>query len=95
MVTDEQIDRFTVSPPEDTRAWTRAMLLRWAGPDAVDDVDWDSMRFKTGDERYRSRYRRLEMASPLAFTKDAAERAFEDASTLEELLDLLVIKETL
>ena len=95
MVTDEQIERFTLSPPEDTRAWTRAMLLRSAGPDGVDDVDWDSMRFKTGDERYRSRYRRLEMASPLAFTKDATERAFEDASTLEELLDLLVIKETL
>jgi proteasome accessory factor A len=95
MVTDEQIERFTVSPPEDTRAWARAMLLRWAGPDAVDDVDWDSMRFKTQDESFRTRYRRLEMASPLAFTKDAAERAFEDASTLEELLDLLVKKETL
>lgn len=87
--TDEQIDRFTVSPPEDTRAWTRAMLLRWAGPDSVDDVDWDSIRFKTGYERYRTTYRRLELASPLAFTKAASERAFEDATTLDELLDLL------
>lgn len=89
MVTDEQIERFTVSPPEDTRAWTRAMLLRWAGPDGVDDVDWDSIRFKTGYERYRTAYRRLELASPLAFTRAASERAFEDATTLDELLDLL------
>lgn len=89
VVTDEQIECFRVSPPEDTRAWTRAMLLRWAGPDGVDDVDWDSIRFKTGYERYRTTYRRLDLASPLAFTKEASERAFEDATTLDELLDLL------
>jgi hypothetical protein len=89
VVTDEQIECFTVSPPEDTRAWTRAMLLRWAGPDGVDDVDWDSIRFKTRYERYRTIYRRLDLASPLAFTKEASERAFEDATTLDELLDLL------
>jgi Pup amidohydrolase len=89
VVTDEQIERFTVSPPEDTRAWTRAMLLRWAGPDDVDDVDWDAIRFKTGYEHYRTIYRRLDLASPLGFTKEASERAFEDATTLDELLDLL------
>lgn len=89
VASDEQIERFTVSPPEDTRAWTRAMLLRWAGPDSVDDVDWDSIRFKTGYERYRTIYRRLELASPLAFTKAASERAFEDATSLDELLDSL------
>jgi proteasome accessory factor A len=89
VVTDEDVGRFTMSPPEDTRAWTRAMLLRWAGPDGVDDVDWDSMRFKTAYERYRTTYRRLELASPLAHTKADSERAFEDARTLDELLDLL------
>ena len=89
IVTDEQIERLRVNPPEDTRAWTRATLLRWAGPDGVDDVDWDSIRVKTGSERYRTTYRRLEMASPLAFTKANSARAFQDATTLEELLDLL------
>ena len=89
VVSDEQIERFTESPPEDTRAWTRAMLLRWAGPDAVDDVDWDSIRVKTRYERYRTIYRRLELASPLGFTKAASEKAFEEAATLDELLDLL------
>lgn len=89
VVTDEQIERFTVSPPEDTRAWTRAMLLRWGGPEGVDDVDWDSMRFKTGYERYRTIYRKLELADPLAFTRQASEPIFENATTLDELLDSL------
>jgi Pup amidohydrolase len=89
LVSDDQIERFVTCPPEDTRAWTRAMLLRWAGPDTVDDVDWDSIRLKTGSQRFRATYRRLEMSSPLAFTRANSERAFQDASTLEELLDLL------
>ncbi|MEK6289234.1 MAG: proteasome accessory factor PafA2 family protein [Acidobacteriota bacterium] len=89
VVGNEQIERFTVSPPEDTRAWTRAMLLRWAGPDGVDDVDWDAIGFKTGYERYRTIYRKLELANPLAFSKEACERAFENATTLDELLDAL------
>ncbi|MFY9555513.1 MAG: proteasome accessory factor PafA2 family protein [Blastocatellia bacterium] len=89
VVTDEQIERFTVSPPEDTRAWTRAMLLRWAGPDQVDDVDWDSIRFKTGSERYRMAYRKIELANPLDFTRQRSESIFENATSLEELLDEL------
>ena len=89
VVADEQIECFTVSPPDDTRAWTRAMLLRWAGPEVVDDVDWDSIRFNTGYERYRTTYRKLDLANPLAFTKAASARAFEHATTLDELLDSL------
>ena len=89
VVGEKLIDHYTANPPEDTRAWTRAMLLRWAGPDAVEDVDWDSIRFKTGSERYRNLYRKLEMSSPLAFTKAGSEGSFESASTLDELLDSL------
>ena len=65
------------------------MLLRWAGPDAVDDVDWDSVRFRVGSERYRTLFQRLDMSSPLGFTKAIAESCFENAETLEELLDSL------
>jgi len=89
MVDESAIEHFTANPPEDTRAWTRAMLLRWAGPDAVDDVDWDSIRFRVGSERYRTLFQRLDMASPLGFTKAIAESCFENAETLEELLDSL------
>ncbi|HXF39676.1 MAG TPA: proteasome accessory factor PafA2 family protein [Blastocatellia bacterium] len=89
MVDESAIEHFTVNPPEDTRAWTRAMLLRWAGPDPVDDVDWDSIRFRVGSERYRTLFQRLDMADPLGFTKAIAESCFENAETLEELLDSL------
>jgi proteasome accessory factor A len=89
VVTDDTIERFTLDPPEDTRAWTRAMLLRWAGSAEVDDVDWDSIRFKMGYERYRTIYRRFNMPSPLAFSKANSQRHFETAPNLEELIDSL------
>jgi hypothetical protein len=88
VVDEEMIDYFTSNPPADTRAWTRAMLLRWAGPDAVDDVDWDSIRIKVGSERWRTLYRRLEMADPLGFTKSISDACFDGASDLDELLDM-------
>ncbi|HSB09192.1 MAG TPA: proteasome accessory factor PafA2 family protein [Blastocatellia bacterium] len=89
VVSEGLIQQLTANPPEDTRAWTRAMLLRWAGPDAVEDVDWDSILFKTGSERNRGRYRKLEMSNPLAFTRAISEPGFENASSLDELLDAL------
>ena len=89
VASEEMIDRFMSNPPDDTRAWTRAMLLRWAGPDAVEDVNWDSIRFKTGSERYRNQYRRLEMSSPLGFSRAATEEHFESAGSLDELLTSL------
>ncbi|MGB1826288.1 MAG: tripartite tricarboxylate transporter TctB family protein, partial [Candidatus Puniceispirillaceae bacterium] len=33
-------------PPENTRAWTRAMLLRKVNRKLVDDVDWHKVTFK-------------------------------------------------
>jgi hypothetical protein len=46
VVDEATIERFTREPPPETRAWTRAMLLRRAGPGRVDHVDWDSIRFR-------------------------------------------------
>jgi proteasome accessory factor A len=89
VASDDLIARFEVDPPEDTRAWTRAMLLRRAGAADVDDVDWDSIRFKVGYERYRTKYRRFNMPSPLGFSKADSERHFESASDLGELIDAL------
>jgi proteasome accessory factor A len=89
LVTANQVERFVHQPPEDTRAWARAMLLRQAGPDGVDDVDWDLMRFKLQGQGYWSNTRRLEMADPLAFTRAEAEPVLRKARTLEEALDAL------
>jgi proteasome accessory factor A len=87
VVTEAEVERLVHDPPEDTRAWTRAMLLRAAGPEIVDDVNWDMVRFKTRAGRYWSSYQTFDLANPLAFTRAQTERTFAQAATLEELLD--------
>ena len=91
MVSREMIDRFTHNPPEDTRAWTRAMLLRLAGSTCVDDIDWDFIRFKLRREFPRSAT--LNMDNPLAGTKSQAEAVWDTSSTLEDALERLGVLE--
>jgi proteasome accessory factor A len=88
VVSEEQIERFTQEPPEDTRAWTRAMLLRRASSE-VAEVDWDSIRFKIRGRNYWPTYRTLELADPLGFTRAEAEPAFLETETLSQALDAL------
>ena len=40
-----------------------------AGPDQINGVNWDSIRFKLADRSGWPVYRTLEMADPLAFTE--------------------------
>jgi proteasome accessory factor A len=59
------------TPPADTRAWGRAMLLRSLDPATVVDVDWDAITVlpaHAGDP-----LRRLFLSDPLAFTRDAVQ----------------------
>ncbi len=81
------IERFKLNPPANTRAWTRAMLLRRAGH-AIEEMDWDSMRFWLADS-YWFRRRTLEMSNPLGFTAAALAGADIEEATIEETLDLL------
>jgi proteasome accessory factor A len=94
IVTEAQIEQFVHGPPEDTRAWTRAMLLRKAGPDLVDGVDWDWVRFKKGGSYWWPTYRTLDLANPLAFTKTETERIFQETTTLDATLDALGAPQT-
>ena len=89
VVSEEEIEHFTKAAPEDTRAWTRAMLLRSVSSDVVDDVNWDSISFKFRTGRGRTLRRRLEMANPLHFTKAATEQIFNEATSLDQMLDAL------
>lgn len=89
VVTDEAIERFTREPPEDTRAWTRAMLLRRAGPEEIEAVDWDEMRFCLGDSRLDGTRHELAMADPLRFARADTERWFLEADTVAKLLECL------
>jgi hypothetical protein len=85
-----QIERFVYEPPEDTRAYSRAMLLRLAKADQINSIDWDSIRFKLNGRSGWLVYRTLEMANPLAFTKADTARLFESGEPLEEILDAMM-----
>ena len=88
VATDAQIDWFVHNPPQDTRAWTRATLLRVANPEVVDDVGWDFVRFRFKDGYWHTSHR-LELASPADFNRAQAETAFAQSLRLDELLDEL------
>jgi proteasome accessory factor A len=85
IVSEEEIERFVNEPPEDTRAWTRSRLLRIAGPENIDKVDWDEITFRLeGQWPYR---RTVRLANPLGFTK--AKTHFLETATLDDALDIL------
>lgn len=88
VVSDAEIERFVHQPPEDTRAWTRAMLLR-AAPERIEFIDWDEIRFRSADQSCRSADREVHMADPLGLTKAQAAKLFQPGQTLEAILDAL------
>lgn len=89
MVSDADIARLQLEPPDSTRAWTRAQLLRLAEPEEVERVDWDCMTFSFPSHTYWPRQRTVRLANPLGFGKATCARVFESSATLEEALDLL------
>jgi proteasome accessory factor A len=105
VVDEESIERFVQQPPEDTRAWTRSRLLREGG---VSEVDWDFVRLEIAGEDGRRTSWRVDLASPLAFTREETESLFAADAPLrvavealggrrvdsgsEELLDLRLIR---
>jgi proteasome accessory factor A len=76
-VGEEEIQRFVHEPPDDTRAWTRAMLLRRLEPSEIAQVDWDRIVVREAGS-----WRRLEIAldDPLRFTREQTARLFADAA---------------
>lgn len=89
VVSSDEIDTRVAEPPEDTRAWTRAMLLRAAGPQQVDNVDWDTMRFKVEGSRGWPSYPTVDLDHPLRFTKELAGPIFEQDLPLDEMLEAI------
>ena len=88
-VTDEEIAQFTSEPPADTRAWTRAMLLRRAAEDGVEvwNVDWDRLTFKIPRPGGWPAFRSIDLNHPLRFTERETRFLFEECGSFEELLD--------
>jgi proteasome accessory factor A len=71
IVSEGEIERFIHQPPENTRAWTRAMLLRRTGRPGVDRADWDEIRVVVGRGRWGwPSTRTVTLADPLGFSLD-------------------------
>lgn len=85
LVSEADIERFVIAPPDDTRAWTRAMLLRASGAREVDHVDWDRVRFKEADGSTSTVY----LPDPAGATRHDTEIVFRTAGTLSELTTML------
>jgi hypothetical protein len=89
LVTNDEIEHFRTEPPENTRAWTRANLLRLAEPQQVERVDWESISFSLKGDDYCRRQNTVNLNNPLGFSRTACERVFQSSATLEEVLELL------
>jgi proteasome accessory factor A len=89
MVTDSRIEHFVEHAPEDTRAWTRAMLLKRANG-CVSNVDWDSISFRVQNGAWSSE-RTIALADPTRFTRVETEPVFKDEPDLDCMLDRLAV----
>lgn len=89
VATDLEIQRLQHEPPEDTRAWTRAMLLRRAEPGSVDWVDWDYVRFRQRGRGFWSSSLIVDMPDPLGLTKAQAKRHFGRRASFDDIANAL------
>ena len=88
VVPEAAVEHFTHEPPDDTRAWTRAMLLRAAGGARIEAVDWDRVRIHSPTDAPGGP-RAIEMSDPTSFTRAHTEGIFRSSSCLEEILGRL------
>ncbi|MBE7501323.1 MAG: proteasome accessory factor PafA2 family protein [Verrucomicrobiales bacterium] len=86
LVPESRITRLMSEPPTDTRAWTRATLLRLADPTTVDHLDWDQLRFQVNG---RPVYWTLDLPDPLGATRAETAPLLPEAGTLWDALDAL------
>jgi proteasome accessory factor A len=89
LVTQDDIKRLLHHPPEDTRAWTRAMLLQSAAEDEVKHVDWDSLTFELTGEGQRARTVVVTLPDPRRYGRTDTNAAFARPAPLREILRAL------
>jgi len=87
IVDDRRIEQLQHNPPEDTRAWTRAMLLRAAPPRSIVEMDWDFLTFEYPVGSFC--YRQVRLANPLLFSRAETESFFQRCNEFDELLGAL------
>jgi Pup amidohydrolase len=88
LVTDAEIDRFVSQPPDDTRAWTRAMILRSVEAGSIADIDWHRIELRVPEGGFETREARhtVRLDTPLGWRKRDTEDAFRRSDSVAELL---------
>ncbi|MBI4601625.1 MAG: proteasome accessory factor PafA2 family protein [Planctomycetes bacterium] len=89
LVDGAEIERLVRAPPADTRAWTRAQILRRWGYGEVVAMDWDSVQLRAGPEDPGAGSRTFRMRDPLGLTRGETRRVFREAQALGATLDML------
>jgi proteasome accessory factor A len=83
-VSEEEIDHFVNEPPNDTRAWTRAMVLRRFEKDEIERVDWDHIKLRVNKDGQQRSFE-LRLDDPLGFTREATASLFGSDTTERKL----------
>ena len=87
LVTEEQVQRAVVEPPEDTRAYFRGRCLA-KFPGEVAAASWDSVIFDVGRESLQ----RVPTLEPLRGTREHVGALLDDCDTALELVETLAGK---
>lgn len=97
LVSDEAIARAVVEPPDDTRAWTRAQLLRLANQrskghpyEGIERVNWDRIHVRSAAPHSRyARTRVVRLPVPFLATRAHNEPVFSTDASLESVVSAL------
>jgi proteasome accessory factor A len=84
----DRLERSLAEPPDDSRAFLRAQVLRRFG-DQVHSMDWDYLRFRVRTHRRWYSEARLEMPVPFRHGRDEVETTLEQCRTVEDLVERL------
>ncbi len=82
---EAEIERFTDEPPDETRAYLRAHVLRKFGHQ-VAHVAWDHIRFRIRDGRFWQSEATLQMPDPRLGGRQHSESVLAEANTVDDLL---------
>lgn len=86
MPDEATIDHFASEPPDDTRAYFRAHVLRRYG-DAVSLMDWSKITFRVPGGPHWWSVATIPMLDPRRLNRAESEPLFDACETLEELVD--------
>ncbi len=84
LVTEDEVEHATTTPPEDTRAWFRGECIR-RFRDQVVAAGWDALIFDVGREALQ----RVPMMEPARGTRAIIGPLLDEVGSAEELLDRL------